>query len=107
VRRGALPVSPFSISTIEAVAAILGETDGGLTNAEIGKLLSSANIADPRARAEQASPEVRAGLAYIKMSKVDRIRGALGSHQSRKGTGGALVGFCPRSDEPPALRRHA
>src|SRR5439155_26273870 len=38
-------------------------------------------------------PEVRAGLAYVKMSKVDRIRGALGGHQSRTRTGRALVGF--------------
>lgn len=95
-----MPISPVSISTIEAVAAILGETDGGLTNSEIGKLLASANIADPRAKAEQASPEVRAGLAYIKMSKVDRIRGALGSHQSRTGTGDALVGFLHAAIDP-------
>jgi uncharacterized protein (TIGR02391 family) len=91
------------------VASILGETDGGLSNREIEELLASANIADPKARAERASPLVQAGHAFVKMSKAERIRRALTEHQGRTGTGQALVGFLhaalrpQRYVESPAL----
>ncbi len=82
------------------VAAILGETDGGLTNDEIGRLLATTRIPDPRTRAEQAIPAVQAGLAYVRISKVERLRQAFGGHQQRTGTGSALVGFVHAAMNP-------
>jgi hypothetical protein len=95
-----VPQPPFSRSTIEAVASILGETDGGLSNKEIGDLLEAAKIRDPKREAERLNPAVRVGERYIHMSKVDRIRLALSDHQTRTSTGGALNGFVDAAMSP-------
>jgi uncharacterized protein (TIGR02391 family) len=93
-------LAPFPHSTLEAVAAILGETDAGLSNKEIADLLRSANIADPKAVAEAEDPRVAAGLAYVRMSKSDRIRSALANHQGRRHTGDALVALIHAAMKP-------
>lgn len=97
---GNVSVRPFRSSTFESVAAILGETEGGLSNREIEELLSAARIDDPRVRAERSNPQVRAGLAYIRMSKAERIRDALAEHQARTGVGSSLIGFLHAAMRP-------
>ena len=92
--------SPYSPATIIAVASILGETDSGLTNKEIEKLLHSCGIRDPRLAAEQRDPMVRKGLAYVSMSKRERIEQALIRNQSTTQTGNALLAFLRAAMEP-------
>ena len=86
-------VPPFSQATIEAVASILGDTDEGLTNAEIEMVLSAIRLRDPRAEAEARSPAVRQGLMWVKMSKRERISMAILRQQKKQQTGGVLVAF--------------
>ena len=73
------PVNPFDVALIESVARVLGDTDKGLTNTEIGRLLAQLAIDVPLAAAEaQAKPGY-----YVRLSKRDRISGALIDHSER------------------------
>ncbi len=92
--------SPYPQATIVAVASILGETDSGLTNKEIEKLLHSCGIRDPRLEAEQRDPMVRKGLAYVSMSKRERIEQALIRNQATTETGNALLAFLRAAMDP-------
>lgn len=75
------PIPPFDAATIEAVAAILGETNQGLTNTQIEKLLAASNIRDPVTEDRAANPLVVQGLAYVSLSKRDRIARAIINNQ--------------------------
>lgn len=90
----------FQASLVEAVAAILGDTDHGLTNSEIDKVLAGAKLPDPRKRAEATDPRVRQGLGYIAMSKRDRISQAVLLQQSEQGDGRSLVGLINEAMQP-------
>lgn len=70
-------LSPYPQATIEAVAAILGATEDGLTNDEIGRVLTAIPLKDPWAEAEYTDPAVPAGLAWVTLSKRDRIATAI------------------------------
>lgn len=93
-------ISPFDAATIETVAAILGETQHGLTNAEIEKILKAKGIRDPVAEAKAANPLVAQGLAYVSLSKRDRIARAILNNQAKTNTGNALVGFITEAMKP-------
>ncbi len=93
-------LQPFPAQTIEAVAGILGATEDGLTNTEIANILAAKGINDPVAEASKAHALVRAGLAYVPMSKRERIRRALASNQEKTGTGNALVAFITHAMNP-------
>ena len=97
---------PYPPATLSAVASILGDTHFGLSNSEIEKLLRTCRIKDPRRDAEQADPMVRAGLAYISLSKRERIEQALIRNQSKTGTGNALLGFIIAAMEPQRYIDH-
>ncbi len=93
-------IPPFAQATIEAAAAILGATEGGLTNDEIGRVLAAITLKDPRAEAERANPVVRAGLAWVKLSKRDRITRAISRNEEKTGTGNALIAFIREAMDP-------
>ena len=97
---------PYPPATLSAVASILGDTHFGLSNSEIEKLLRTCRIKDPRRDAEQADPMVRAGLAYISLSKRERIEQALIRNQSETGTGNAMLGFLRAAMEPQRYISH-
>jgi len=94
------PIPPFETATIEAVAAILGETNHGLTNTQIEKVLTASNIRDPVAEARAASPWVAQGLAYVSLSKRDRIARAIIRNQVKRQNGNALVRFITEAMKP-------
>lgn len=90
----------FSEATIDAVASILGDTDQGLTNSEIEKVLAAIRLRDPRAEAEAQSPAVRQGLMWVKMSKRERILLAILRQQEKQQTGSVLVAFINEAMNP-------
>lgn len=94
------PIPPFDRATVEAIAAILGETNQGLTNAQIEKILAAGNISDPVAEARAANPLVAQGLAYVSLSKRDRIARAIINHQVKRQNGNALVRFITDAMKP-------
>lgn len=94
-------IQPFGAATVEAVAAILGETHEGLNNAEIEKILKAKNIRDPVAAERAAKPWVAQGLAYMKLSKRDRIAQAILNNQGKRHNGNALVAFITEAMKPP------
>ena len=93
-------IPPFDASTVEAVSAILGETQQGLTNAEIEKILNAKGVRDPVAEARAANPLVAQGLVYVSLSKRDRIARAILNNQAKTNTGNALVGFIIEAMKP-------
>lgn len=94
------PIRPFQRATITKMAAILGDTQIGLSNSEIEAVLNAAGLKDPRKLAEQSQPSVVAGDAYIAMNKRDRIAEAVAGHQSKFGNGKALVAFIREAMRP-------
>lgn len=93
-------VPSFESATVEAVAAILGETKDGLSNAEIKAVLFAINLNDPLAEEEAANPAVRQGLAWVKMSKRERITSAITRNQAKYRNGTALIGFITETMRP-------
>lgn len=93
-------IQPFGAATVEAVAAILGETRGGLTNTEIEKTLKAKNIRDPVVEARATNPWVAQGLAYVSLSKRDRIAQAILNNQAKRHNGNALIAFITKAMEP-------
>jgi uncharacterized protein (TIGR02391 family) len=86
----------FDAALIESVARILGETEGGLTGAEIGRILSQLAIEDPLVAAEAKVPTGH----YVRLSKKDRIRQALIDEQRRSGIGDCLRRFVEAAMAP-------
>lgn len=91
---------PYPKALIEAVAQILGDTNDGLTNSEIERVLAAIPLKDPRVEAEAANPAVRTGLMYVSMSKRDRIAKAILNNQNSTGTGNALLAFVREAMKP-------
>jgi len=85
---------------LETIAGILGDTHDGLTNKEIEALLADLRIQDPLREAAARDPLVRQGLAYVPMSKRDRILRALRGNQDRTDTGNALIAFVAAAMNP-------
>jgi uncharacterized protein (TIGR02391 family) len=79
----ASPVPPFDDATIEAVARIIGATDGRFTEADIARLLRACHIPDPG-----------------EMTKWRRIASALSSAQSDTRAGNCVVGFVLAAMKP-------
>ncbi|MCR6654061.1 MAG: hypothetical protein NVV73_22425 [Cellvibrionaceae bacterium] len=52
-------IQSFELSTLESLAKILGDTDGGFTGSQIGQLLSETGFPDPLVGATN-------GKGYIK-----------------------------------------
>ena len=86
------------------MAAILGETSGGLTNAEITSVMNAIKLRDPLADAGAvavtANPLVAQGQAWVRMTKRERIGNAIGNHQARRQNGKALVSFITEAMRP-------
>jgi hypothetical protein len=77
------PVLPDSV--LRSICEVLGQTHGGLTNAEIGRLLAEAGVHDPTPRVTQ--------VTYVAMSKRDRLHRALAEDQSRMGRSNRVLRF--------------
>lgn len=91
----------FQQSLVEAVAAILGDTDNGLTNAEIEKVLAAIGLPDPRKEAEAAYPWASSqGLAYVSLTKRERISQAVLRQQTKQKDGQPLVAFIREAMKP-------
>ncbi len=96
-------MDPFDVAVIESVARILGDTEEGLTNDEIRRLLAQLAIDDPRVAAEA---QVQPGY-YVRLSKRDRISEALIGHQRKTGTGDGLGRFIEAAMAPVSyVKRH-
>jgi len=93
-------LEPYPRQTLEAVSGILGATNGGLSNKEIIEVLATAGIPDVVAEAERANPQVQKGLAYIMVSKRDRILRALETNQGKTQSGNALIAFITKAMNP-------
>ena len=90
----------FPAQTLEAVAAILGATDTGLTNPQIEAILEERKIRDPRRQAEASDPLVQQRYFYVRMSKRERIQRALQDNQGKTRTGNALIAFVTAAMNP-------
>jgi len=89
-------MNPFDVAVLESVARVLGDTEDGLTNDEIGKILAAVGIADPKAIAEaSALPGT-----WIRISKKDRISCALDDHQRSSRTGDGMIKFVKSAMAP-------
>jgi uncharacterized protein (TIGR02391 family) len=77
-------VEVFPEEHLQAIADILGDTYGGLTGSEIGRLLSQCGIDDP----------------YPDLTKRFRLCEALKARQSRDRAGNAVVAFITRAMAP-------
>lgn len=102
------PIPPFADAVVDAVASVLGRTEGGLTGDEIRRALAAAKIPDPIEAAQQQAPTHHC----VRSSKRERIRTAIIEHQTSAGTGKALVGFLHAAmaivshiDNPDRFRR--
>lgn len=96
-------MDPFDVALIESIARVLGDTEAGLTNDEIGRLLDQLGVSDPRVAAEA---QVQPGY-YVRLSKRDRISEALLDHQRLTGTGDSLKLFIEAAMTPVAyVNRH-
>lgn len=79
----------FAQSTLEAIAAALGETEEGLTGTEIGHLLVTCGMNDP-------TPT---------LTKRHRLYNALAESQNRRGDRGAVLKFIRQSMKPERYLR--
>lgn len=79
-------------SIIRSLAAVLGRTEGGLTNKQINEVLAAARIPDP-------TPPPAPGT-YVMISKRDRLFNALVAVQRRDGCGNAVLAFVAKSLAP-------
>ncbi len=91
---------PFPPEALEAVAAILGDTDYGLKNKQIEEICASIKLQDPVAEAKAHDPRVQQGLMYVSINKRDRILRALQGNQARNNTGNALIAFVTAAMKP-------
>ena len=80
---GRVPTDPFAEDLVEAISAVLGDTDTGLTGTEIGRLLDRCTIADPGA-----------------ITKRRRIHEALVAEQRRSRSGTCVVMFIHAAMKP-------
>lgn len=78
---------------LRAIAEVLGETDTGLTNAEIGRVFTAAMVADPK-------PHDPSGMTYVVMSKRDRIERALIDRQRADGHANGVLRFVKEALAP-------
>jgi hypothetical protein len=83
---------------VRAIAEVLGETNTGLSNPEIGRVLAAANIADPK-------PHDPSGMTYAVMNKRDRIERALMDRQRIDGHANTVLRFVTEALAP--ARFHA
>lgn len=83
---------------VRAIAEVLGDTDAGLTTAEIVRVFAAARIADPK-------PHDPTGMTYAAMSKRDRIDRALMERQHADGHAKSLLRFVEEALAP--ARFHA
>lgn len=74
----------FTQSQVEAIAAALGDTDDGLTGAEISHLLNVCGMSDP-------TPQI---------TKRHRLHNAFAASQNHRGDRGAVLAFIRRSMAP-------
>lgn len=79
-------------SIVRSLSEVLGRTEGGLKNKEIGELLAAARIRDP-------TPAAPPGT-YVAISKRDRLYNALIVRQRRDGCGNAVLAFVAKALAP-------
>lgn len=77
-------IPTLSPGQLEAICKVLGDTETGLTGAEIGQFLAQVRVLDP-------TPE---------MTKWKRLYNALAQRQNRDQTGDRVFAFIARSMEP-------
>jgi len=82
-----MTVPSFSDEQLRSLCQLLGDTNQGLTNTEIDRLLLSAKIEDPKSRLPK-SPDF-----YYAMSKKDRLYQALSQRQIQDRCGNNVVNF--------------
>lgn len=82
----------LSTSLLREIAAVLGDTEGGLSNREINSLLAEAGLDDP-------TPEPPPG-AYKVISKRDRLFNALAARQQKDKAPHAILCFVEISMQP-------
>ena len=82
------PPQPWSCETLRATAAVLGDTENGLTGREIGDLLGRLKMGDPTPAA----------------SKRDRLTAAFAQQQSRDGSARRVVTFVVEAMRPVRYR---
>ncbi len=80
-------------SALWRICEILGETSGGLTNAEIDRLLEEAKVDDPTPR--RAGPH-----AVVMVSKRERLHRALSARQRRDGHAKGVLRFVKTVMQP-------
>ena len=76
-------VSPFDDATIEQLARVIGDTNGGYTGTEIARLLRVSRVPDPG-----------------EMTKWRRIATALSDAQASSRSGGCVVAFVKAAMQP-------
>jgi len=79
-------------SVVRSLCDVLGRTEGGLTNKQIGELLAAARVSDPTPR-----PTAH---AYVAISKRDRLFGALVAKQRTDRCGNAVLAFLRKALAP-------
>lgn len=77
---------PLDDATLRTISEIIGDTNSGLTNTEIDRLLKSARIADP-------TPRSGGPGTYVAVSKRDRLHRALDARQRADGSANAVLKF--------------
>jgi uncharacterized protein (TIGR02391 family) len=89
-------MNPFDAAAVASIARVLGDTETGMTNTEIGRLLAQLGINDPRVAAEAEAPS---GY-YVRLNKRDRITSALADHQRSSGAGDVVIRFIKAAMAP-------
>lgn len=78
------PVDPFPDAALEAVSAVLADTDNGLTGTEIGRILAACGLDDPAPGA----------------TKRHRLHAALSARQQRDRVGNCVAAFVHHAMNP-------
>ena len=90
-------IPAFDDALLEDVCDVLGDTDGGLTNKQIDRLLTEAGIVDP-------NPQPRSPHLYRIINKRDRLRDALKLRQVQDGCANQVLHFVELSMRPVRYR---
>lgn len=90
-------IAPLPDAVLQDLCAVLGATDGGLTNREIHQLLAEADIEDP-------NPPPKSRLVYQVLSKRDRLLAALQARQQRDAAANGVLGFVETAMHPARFR---
>lgn len=90
-----MPAPPAALddATLWSVCEILAATDGGLTNAELDRLLAQARVADP-------TPRTAGPGTVVMVSKRERLHRALSARQGADGHAGGVLHFVKLAMQP-------